>query len=226
MSGRTEVVILGAGPAGVGAAFRLARTGKAAATVLERAPGVGGLAGGFALAGLNVDYGSHRLHPSCEPRILADIRALLGDDLLDRPRHGRIRLRGRWIHFPLEPVDLMLRLPWGFALGTAGDLVCKALPAAPVDPDQESFATVLRRGLGQTICRDFYFPYARKLWGLAPDELSATQARRRIRAASLAGMARKVLSAVPGLKPKGAGRFFYPRGGFGQIAQRLFEAAG
>ena len=125
-----RVAILGAGPSGVGAAYQLARTGKGAATVLERAPVVGGLAGSFDVGGLRVDFGSHRLHPACAPGILADIRALLGTDLLDRPRHGRIRLRGRWIHFPLKPLDLALRLPPAFALGTAADLVARVLPAA------------------------------------------------------------------------------------------------
>ncbi len=225
MSASCRVAVLGAGPSGVGAAYRLARSGKAAVTVLERGTTVGGLAGSFELAGLHVDFGSHRLHPSCDPAILADIRALLGDDLLDRPRHGRIRLCGRWIHFPLKPLDLALKLPPGFALGTAGDLLRKLAPAPRADGAGESFASVLMRGLGRTICRDFYFPYARKIWGLAPEELSAVQARRRVKAGSLAGMARKILGAVPGMKPTGFGHFFYPRGGYGQISRRYFEAA-
>ena len=224
MSSKTRVVILGAGPSGVGAAYQLARSGKGAATVLERAQVVGGLAGSFELAGLRVDFGSHRLHPACAPEILADIRSLLGADLLDRPRHGRIRLRGRWIHFPLKPLDLALRLPPAFALGTAGDLVARLLPRGAA-AEEESFATVLLRGLGRTICRDFYFPYARKIWGLAPEELSATQARRRVKAGSLGKMAGKILSAVPGMKPRGFGRFYYPRRGYGQISERLHEAA-
>ena len=224
MSSKTRVVILGAGPSGVGAAYQLARSGKGAATVLERAQVVGGLAGSFELAGLRVDFGSHRLHPACAPEILSDIRSLLGADLLDRPRHGRIRLRGRWIHFPLKPLDLALRLPPAFALGTAGDLVARLLPRGAA-AEEESFATVLLRGLGRTICRDFYFPYARKIWGLAPEELSATQARRRVKAGSLGKMAGKILSAVPGMKPRGFGRFYYPRRGYGQISERLHEAA-
>ncbi|MCK5642498.1 MAG: FAD-dependent oxidoreductase, partial [Gammaproteobacteria bacterium] len=107
---KPHVVILGAGPAGLGAAFQLTRGALAQVTVLERNSYVGGNAGSFELAGLRVDYGSHRLHPACDPEVLQDIRALLGDDLLDRPRHGRIRLRGRWLHFPLKPLDLALRL--------------------------------------------------------------------------------------------------------------------
>src|SRR5262249_24589280 len=65
----------------------------------------------------------------------------------------------------------------------------------------------------------------RKIWGLAPEELSATQARRRVKAGSLGKMAGKILSALPGMKPQGFGRFFYPRRGYGQISERLHEAA-
>lgn len=220
-----QVVILGAGPAGLGAAYQLARLKRAAPTVIERGQGVGGLAGSFELAGLNVDFGSHRLHPTCAPAILADLRQMLGEDLLDRPRHGRIRLRGRWIHFPLKPVDLLSALPPSFVLGVGRDLIGKVLPASQNGEANASFASVMQRGLGATICRDFYFPYARKIWGLDPEELAPTQARRRVKAGSLGKLFRKVLSAVPGLRPPGAGRFYYPRRGYGQISERYYQAA-
>ncbi|CAN5587559.1 NAD(P)/FAD-dependent oxidoreductase [soil metagenome] len=223
---KPHVIILGAGPAGLGAAYQLQRRGLAHATLLERNRAVGGNAGSFEVAGLAVDYGSHRLHPACEPEVLQDIRTLLGDDLLDRPRHGRIRLRRRWIHFPLKPLDLALRLPPSFALGITSDFARKTLRRlGTVDQPHESFATVLEQGLGRTICRDFYFPYARKIWGLEPGQLSAIQARRRVSAGSLQKMVGKVLSAVPGLKPPGSGRFFYPRHGFGQISEAYSQAA-
>lgn len=222
---KPHVVILGAGPAGLGAAFQLQRRGQAEVTVLERNAVVGGNAGSFELAGRRVDYGSHRLHPACDAEVMRDIRALLGDDLLDRPRHGRIRLRGRWIHFPLKPVDLALRLPPSFAVGVLVDSLRKLLPRASTDSMAETFASVLEAGLGRTICRDFYFPYARKIWGLEPEQMSVAQARRRVSAGSLTKMMRKVLSAVPGFKPPGSGRFFYPRRGFGQISEAYAQAA-
>jgi protoporphyrinogen oxidase len=224
MVDKTHVVILGTGPAGLGAAYRLAKRGLAGVTVLERQTAVGGNAGSFELAGQRVDYGSHRLHPACDPAILNDIRSLLGADLLDRPRHGRIRLQKRWLHFPLQPLDLATHLPPGIALGAAADAARRALGRRAA-VGEESFATVLEAGLGATICREFYFPYATKLWGLAPEQLSATQAARRVSAGSPARMLRKVSSAVPGLKPAGAGRFYYPRRGFGQIAQAYYAAA-
>lgn len=219
---RIPVAILGAGPAGLGAALRLARRGAFEVTVIERGGTVGGNAGSFSLAGMQVDYGSHRLHPSCAPEILADIQTILGDTLLDRPRHGRIRLRGRWVHFPLKPADLAMHLPPSFLLGVAGDSVRKL---AGRNGDADTFADVLRQGLGPTICNDFYFPYARKIWGVAPETLDAEQARRRVSAGSLLKMARKVLNAIPGIKKKGGGRFYYPRQGFGAISEGYWNAA-
>lgn len=216
------LVILGGGPAGLAAAYQFARRGWRDVTVLERAPRVGGNAGSFVLDGIPVDFGSHRLHPSTSPALMADIKALLGDDLLDRPRHGRIRLQGRWVHFPLKPVDLALRLPPAFAAGVLGDALTKRFVPEVSPP---TFASLLEKGLGKTICREFYFPYAQKLWGLPPEALDAEQARRRVANSSLGKMVRRVLNAVPGLKPPGAGRFFYPRHGFGQIADAFAAAA-
>ncbi len=218
-----HVVILGAGPAGIGAAYQLVRKGIARVTVLEQREGVGGNAGSFELDGIYCDFGSHRLHPVTKAEIMQDLRRLLGKDLLFQKRHGRILLQGRWIHFPLKPMDLFFRLPKGFALSVLADMARKVLPRDNSGP--ETFATVLERGLGKTICREFYFPYARKLWALHPEELAVTTAQKRVSSNSFGKMLRKVAAQIPGLKPPGAGRFYYPRRGYGQISQCLFEAA-
>jgi protoporphyrinogen oxidase len=215
-------VILGGGPAGLAAAYKLAQRGWRDVTVLERGSRVGGNAGSFVIDGIPVDFGSHRLHPTCPPAVMEDIRALLGDDLMARPRHGRIRLRGRWVHFPLQPLDLLTRLPPSFMAGVAGDIVRKRFASNHVEP---SFASILERGLGRTICRDFYFPYAEKIWGLPPAALDPEQAKRRVSNSSIGKMIRRVLGAVPGFKRPGAGRFFYPKRGYGQISDAFHAAA-
>lgn len=220
-----HVVILGAGPAGVGAAYQLRRRGLARVTLIEQQATVGGNAGSFEAGGQRLDYGSHRLHPACDPVILADIRALLGDDLLDRPRHGRIRLRKKWIHFPLKPLDLLLRLDRSFATSTALDMTAGKVFRNRNESSGDTYASVLMAGLGRTMCEEFYFPYARKIWGREPDELSGTQARRRVSAGSFGKLMRKVLAQFPGIKRRGTGRFFYPRKGYGQISESYADAA-
>jgi protoporphyrinogen oxidase len=220
---RPHIAVLGAGPAGVAAAWQLARRGLARVTVLEARDAPGGNAGSFELEGVYCDYGSHRLHPVVEPRILRDLRELLGDELLLRQRRGLLRLGGRWIRFPLRPFDLAAKLPPRFLLGVMLDAARRFVPGGNHQP--ETFASVLRRGLGDTICREFYFPYGRKIWGVEPDALDAAAARRRVSAGTVGRMLRKVAGQLPGLRSAMAGKFYYPRRGYGQISDALHAAA-
>ncbi len=218
-----KVVVLGAGPAGVGAALRLAKGELADVQVLERQPNVGGNSGSFLLDGIWCDFGSHRLHPVTEPHVLGDIKDAVGEDLLWRPRHGRIRLQKRWIHFPLKPVDLLAKLPKTFAFSLMFDAATKPLRGKA--KGEESFATVLKAGLGPTISENFYFPYVKKLWALPPEELAVTLAKRRVSGSSIGKILMKVARQIPGLKGKTTGGFYYPRKGFGQITERLADVA-
>lgn len=218
-----RIVVLGGGPAGLAAAHCLTKNKKASVQLLEQRNEVGGNAGSFQLEGIWCDHGSHRLHPVVDPRVMADIQELLGEDLLWRPRHGRILLKGRWIHFPLKPLDLALRLPKGFAFSLMFDALAKALPRTA--PAEENFATVLRAGLGPAMSEAFYYPYVRKLWGLAPEKLAVTLAKRRVSGSSVLKILRKVLKQVPGFGAKKASGFYYPRYGFGLISERLRESA-
>lgn len=223
----TTVTILGAGPAGLGAALGLARQGHQV-TVVEQSDRVGGNSGSFELAGIQVDYGSHRFHPAADPSVFALVRELLGDDLLERPRHGRIRLLGRWIHFPLRPADLAMHAHPKFSAGVMLDLARKTLSGkgSGSDRDDDTFASVLERGLGSTICREFYFPYARKIWGIEPDSISPIQARRRVSAGSVGKLIKRLLPGNGGTGGRSTkGVFYYPRRGFGQISERLREEA-
>ncbi len=210
-----DLIVLGAGPAGVGATYRAARAGHDVVT-LERSERPGGAAGSFEVGGLRVDHGSHRLHPSVDQRVLDDIARVLGPDLQRRVRNGRIRLTGRWIAWPLKPADLLRNLPRPVASRLAADLVMGPLRR----PDADNFASVLRAGLGPTMCDTFYFPYARKLWGLEPEEISAEQARVRVSASSPLKLLAKAFRGK-----RSPGFFFYPARGFGAISEGLARAA-
>lgn len=218
MGSSVDLLVLGAGPAGLAAAWRAARRGLSV-TVLERSDAVGGLAGSFTISGVRVDHGSHRLHPATPPRLLADLRRLLGEDLQLRQRRGRLHVAGRWVDFPLRASQVARILPPSMLVRIAAEAV-----AAPVRrPRADTYADVLRAGIGRTLYRAVYAPYAEKLWGLPGERISGEQARRRVTADTPWKIASRMLR---GRRGAGQGRvFYYPRRGYGQIAEALADAA-
>jgi protoporphyrinogen oxidase len=211
------IAVIGAGPAALAAAWRAALAGHEVELV-ERGSAVGGMAGSFEVAGLRVDHGSHRLHPATPPHVLTALRDLLGDDLQVRTRHGRIRLQGRWVEFPLQTGDLVRNAPRGFVVRAARDALLAPTRRARAD----TFAEVVRAGLGPAVLDAFYAPYARKLWDAHPEDLAGELARRRISARSPGAILRRL---TRGARADGGPIFLYPRTGFGTLAERLADAA-
>ena len=210
-----SIAVLGGGPAGLASAWWAAEAAHDV-VLFEQAERTGGMAGSLSVAGIRADFGSHRLHPAIAPDILAALQALPGLELAQRPRHGRIRIAGRWLAFPLRTADLLHRLPPDMALRAALD----ALTTWARRPRADTYAEVVRAGLGPTMADRFYNPYARKLWGLPARQLAGEQARRRISTATPLDLLRKVLAPDPD-----TAWFWYPRGGFGDIVDALDDAA-
>lgn len=214
-----DLVVLGAGPAGLAAAWRAARSGRSV-VVLERAPVVGGMAASIDVGGVRVDHGSHRLHPSTSAEVLADLTGLLGDDLQLRPRNGRLRIGPSWVGFPLRPAELARRLPRGLVARIALDAALA--PTRRRSSVPASYGDALRRGLGPGLYGALYAPFARKLWGLPGEEIDAEQARRRVTADTPWKIAARMLRGGR----DGQGKVFrYPRRGFGQLTEAVAQAA-
>ncbi len=137
--------MVGAGPAGLAAAYRLAARSAGSVTLLDRAPAPGGLAAGLRRDGYVLDFGPHRLHPSTHPEVLADLVRLLGPELVRRPRRGLIRLGDRYLPYPLGPRALAGIGPRR-ALRYAGGLLGARFNRAPEAPASYQAAVEARLG--------------------------------------------------------------------------------
>tara|TARA_B100000686_G_scaffold355232_1_gene471384 strand:+ start:2023 stop:3399 length:1377 start_codon:yes stop_codon:yes gene_type:complete len=211
----TELAIVGAGPAGLMAAWQAAKAGHEVC-IYEKANAVGGMSASFSIAGQRVDFGSHRLHPSTPPHLLESIKSLLGEDLQIRERNGRIRLYNQWVAFPLRTTDLIKHLPLKFSIGSAFDIVKRPFLMS----GGETFEDEVRSRLGKTVSDEFYTPYAEKLWGIHPSKIDAELARRRVSASSPLAIVRRLIKSS-----SSTGRaFLYPKNGYGQIVEALADA--
>lgn len=212
---RYDVAVLGAGPAGVMAALEATRRGRRT-VLIEANDHVGGMAASPEIGGVRVDLGSHRLHPVVPPSVEQVLIPLLGDDLQERVRRGRINLQGQWLKFPLELGDLARNLPPSFILRTGWETVTSPFRRAREDT---AFDVISAR-LGPTVAAQFYLPYLTKLWDTPPTELSGELADRRVSARGPGDILKKILS-----RNDRDFDFYYPRRGFGQISEVLADAA-
>jgi len=212
----SDIAVLGAGPAGLMAALKARERGHEV-TIFEASDRVGGMAASFEVAGQRVDYGSHRLHPATEPSIMSLIKELLGDDLQTRQRNGRIRLRNRWIKFPLRTMDMIQQLPLAFSSAAVFDTLTTPFRSK----ESNDFQSEIERRLGPTVAKEFYGPYVTKLYGTTPDQLTTELSDRRV---SASGPLQILGNAIRNSQAK-ARIFYYPRRGYGQITEALAETA-
>ena len=213
------VLILGAGPAGMGCAYTLGRNG-CASLVVERDNEPGGLCRTLNFHGYLFDIGGHRFLTKSEEvnRLWQDV---LGDDLLRVKRLSRIYYRKRFFHYPLSFVDTFWNLgPVESARCVASYLWCKWMKPA----DDTTYAGWIINRFGWRLYEIFFKTYTEKVWAVPCHHLSARWAQQRIRGLSLRVAIRQALWARNGRAPKTlAEEFFYPRTGPGEFYHRLVE---
>jgi protoporphyrinogen oxidase len=234
MSG--NVVIIGAGPAGLTAAYLLAKR-HVPVSVIEADPYyVGGLARTINYKGFHFDIGGHRFFSKA--KAVEDLwTELLPDDLLERPRLSRIYYRGKFFSYPLKASEALWKL------GVIESALCLASYAKakmwPVK-DPRTFADWVSNHFGERLFRIFFKTYTEKVWGMDCRQISADWAAQRIKGLSLGRAILQSLKLRKGSNRQPENRqqviktlietFRYPRRGPGMMweaaARRVTEMGG
>ncbi|MBS2024284.1 MAG: FAD-dependent oxidoreductase [Deltaproteobacteria bacterium] len=213
-----HVIVLGGGACGMSAAMELLRLGLRA-TVIEREPRVGGLCGTHERDGWRFDLGGHRFITQSRD-IDALVRGLLEGDLLERRRSSVILNGGRRFKYPLELDDVVRNFGLVRGARALASYGVERLRSRLAPLRDRSFRDWVTHRFGGELYGAFFGPYTGKLWGLAPEDISADWAAERISLPSLADVALRLLHVPrPGVRTY-ARRYLYPRLGIGQIFER------
>jgi protoporphyrinogen oxidase len=213
-----RIVIIGAGPTGIGASWRLAERGYQNWQLVEACAHAGGLASSVVdPQGFTWDLGGHVLfsHYRYFDRLMA---AALGDDWVTHEREAWVWMRDRWIPYPFQ--NNIWRLP-SEDLGPCleGLVEVHRAPAAGPPPN---FAEWLRRAFGTGLCEVFMFPYNRKVWGYEPATLDVGWMGERVATVDLVRVLRNLVDRRDDVGWGPNATFRFPRvGGTGAIWRAL-----
>jgi protoporphyrinogen oxidase len=217
---RRSLVIVGAGPAGLTAAFNAVTAGWKI-TVLEKDPDyVGGISRTVCHDGYRFDIGGHRFF-SKSAEVTQWWKDRLPDDFIQVRRLSRIYYRGKFFDYPLKPWNALSNLGLFTSIGCVLSYVWARI--FPIKPERSLEDWVTNR-FGKRLFRIFFKTYTEKVWGIPTSQLSADWAAQRIKGLSLS---KAVISAFKG-KPRAdqaviktlIDTFSYPRLGPGQMWER------
>lgn len=212
------VVIAGAGPAGLTAAYELARRGVRP-LVCEKHHIVGGIARTEQYKGYRYDIGGHRFYTKV-PAVERFWHEVLGDAFVERPRLSRIYYNGAFYNYPLNLVNTLVNLgPWESVRILLSYLRAHLLPTR----SEESFEEWVTNRFGRRLYETFFKTYTEKVWGISCREIRADWAAQRIKGLSLSVAVINALFKVNNTKTL-IERFHYPLLGPGQMWERCQQA--
>ena len=213
------VVVAGAGPAGLTAAYEVVRRApENRPLVLEASGQLGGIARTEQHRGYRFDIGGHRFFTK-----VGEVEALweeiLGDQMIDVPRSSRIYYRGKYYDYPLRLMNALENLGLFESVRVVASYLKWQIRPSKVE---ENFQQWVSNRFGGRLFRHFFESYTEKVWGISCKEIRADWAAQRIKNLSLS---KAVLDALTGRNDTSSliKTFRYPRLGPGQMWERAAE---
>jgi protoporphyrinogen oxidase len=218
-------IIIGAGPAGLTAAYELQKLGKKS-IVLEADNQVGGISKTVNYQGNRFDLGGHRFF-SKVPYVNEIWEDILRDDFLSRSRMSRIHYKNHFFDYPLKPINALQ----GLGLKEAMSVVLSYGRAKFIgynNRQERNFEEWIINRFGYKLYEIFFKTYTEKVWGMSCDQISADWASQRIKNFSLIDALKDAFN-VKGSEHAGEiittliDEFKYPRLGPGMMWERCVK---
>lgn len=221
-----NVAILGAGPAGLCAAWNLVQDGHRV-IVFEKESVCGGQSMTFERDGYRYDLGPHNIH-SHRRSVLEFLEKHLGYGIADHPMQAQIYFLGQRINYPLVGMQVLQSLPLATSVACGLSFLWRRTQAlfSSSFHDDGTYETWVVNRFGRKFYDIFFGPYTQKIWGFPPAELSEIVARKRIAIRGISELINAVLFKKELYHPENLRliRNLYPRLGVGEIVD--FFAAG
>lgn len=217
---------MGAGPGGLCSAYVLTKAGVAA-TVVEKAPFVGGLARTVsretAHGEFRFDIGGHRWFSKNDE--LNDLfREVVAEELLWVNRVSRIYFDGRYVDYPLRISNALRAMGPVVSAQALGDYALTRMRRAVRPHPIRSMEDAYIDQFGPTLYRLFFQRYSEKVWGLSCSEMSGDWVTQRSKGMSLLTAVRDAVVPSRGRVVSLIDEFMYPRKGFGRLSERMADA--
>ena len=215
------ITILGGGPAGLAAGY-FAKKHNLTFTIYEANQRTGGNAITLKHGDFRFDSGAHRFHDR-DPEVTQELKRLLGNDLRKIEVPSQTYYGGKFIDFPLSPMDLMIKLGIPTFAKAGLELIAARLSQEQGNGSFESFAV---HTYGRTIANRFLLNYTEKLWGRPCSTLSPHISGSRLKGLDLATFLREAILGKRAKITHLDGGFYYPKWGYGSIVESLADACG
>ncbi|MCE5315378.1 MAG: NAD(P)/FAD-dependent oxidoreductase [Armatimonadota bacterium] len=216
-----QIAIIGGGPAGLTAAFELAKHG-AAGTIIEADSVVGGISRTEERDGYRFDIGGHRFFTkAAEVQTLWD--EILPGKMMTRPRLSRIFYDGKFYDYPLNARNALFNM--GFTTAAACMISYGLAKAHPIS-NPRNFEEWVTNQFGAKLYGMFFKAYTEKVWGIPCSEIGADWAAQRIKGLSLGEAVRNAIFGQKSGKVVKTliDEFRYPPFGPGQLWQACADA--
>lgn len=213
--------IIGAGPAGITAAYELAKRGVHV-EVFEAGPHVGGLARTLDLWGQRVDLGPHRFF-SKDVRVNKVWHEVAAGDFKIVKRLTRIFYDNKFYDYPLRPANALNNMGVLNAAACVASYARQLVARRTSSEPPATFEEWIVSTFGRKLFEMFFKSYSEKLWGIRCSELDADFAAQRIKKFSLGGAVLNAVGLGRGKHQTLVDQFAHPVGGTGMIYERMAE---